>query len=113
MSEGLLPAYSVGDLRRAGAPASGEEPSSGEEPRSGREEQLVVRSARKDKREIATLRAVSRDAEFLVESEVYPVSALHGEPVRPGPYRFTSEREARAFVDDAMAALAYLGCDVG
>ena len=97
MSEGLVPVNSVGELRRAGVP---------------RQDELVVRSARKEGREIVTLRAVPRDAEFLVEGEVYPVSALHGEPVRPGPYRFPSEREARGFIDDAMAALAYLGCDI-
>jgi hypothetical protein len=34
------------------------------------------------------------------------------EPLRPGPYRFASRPEGDAFVNEAVLALTYLGCDV-
>ncbi len=76
---------------------------------TGRE--VAVRSARKDGRHVATMRCVDLGAECVVECEVYPVSGLQVEPLRPGPYRFRTRDEAGAFIDEAMQALMYLGCD--
>jgi len=76
------------------------------------ERELSSHCARRDGREVATLRCLEQSGEFLIECEVYPVSGLRVEPLRPGPYRFASEAAARGFVDEAVKALAYLGCDV-
>jgi hypothetical protein len=40
------------------------------------------------------------------------LSGLRVEPLRPGPYRFTSRTEADSFIKEAVLALTYLGCDV-
>jgi hypothetical protein len=74
--------------------------------------ELAVRSARKDGRQVVTLRCVDEGGECVVECEVYPVSGLRVEPLRPGPYRFANADEAGAFMDEAVQALTYLGCDV-
>jgi hypothetical protein len=34
------------------------------------------------------------------------------EPLRPGPYRFSTRADADAFMDEAGKALTYLGCEV-
>ena len=39
---------------------------------------------------------------------MFPASG--GFPERPGPYTFADERQAGAFVTDAVEALMYLGC---
>ena len=74
--------------------------------------ELAVRSARKDGRQVVTLRCLNEGAECVVECEVYPVSGLRVEPLRPGPYRFASEQDATSFMEEAVQALTYLGCDV-
>ncbi len=74
--------------------------------------QIAVRSARKDGRQVVTLRCVEAGGECLVECEVYPVSGLRVEPLRPGPYRFAGEDQASAFIDEAVQSLVYLGCEV-
>ncbi len=76
------------------------------------ERELAVRTARKDGRQVVTLRSVERGLECVVECEVYPVSGLQVDPLRPGPYRFGSAQEASFFVEEALQALTYLGCDV-
>ena len=75
------------------------------------EQELAVRSARKDGRQVVTLRCVESAGEFIVDAEVYPVSGLRVDPLRPGPYRFPSLVQANAFVDEAMQALTFLGCE--
>jgi hypothetical protein len=75
----------------------------------GRE--LTARMARKDGKQVVSLRCVEMDGEAIVECEVYPVSGLTVEPLRPGPYRFRTRDEAGAFIDEAMQALTYLGCE--
>jgi hypothetical protein len=75
------------------------------------EQELAVRSARKDGRQVVTLRCVETRGEFIVDAEVYPVSGLRVDPLRPGPYRFPSLLQANAFVDEAMQALTFLGCE--
>jgi hypothetical protein len=79
---------------------------------TGAERELSLHCARRDGREVATLRCVERAGQYLIECEVYPVSGLRVDPLRPGPYRFTTEGDARGFVDEAVKVLAYLGCDV-
>ncbi len=77
-----------------------------------RERDVTVRSAHKDGREVVTLRCVEADGECVVECAVQPVSGTLAEPLRPGPYRFSEREQAHAFIDEAMQALVYLGCDV-
>ena len=75
-------------------------------------QELALRSARKDGREIVRLRYVEEQDAFLVESEVYPVGGLRVEPLRPGPYRFATRDEADEFIRETITILEYLGCDV-
>jgi len=76
------------------------------------EVELALKTARKDGREVATIRAVQRGLECAVECEVYPVSGLVVDPLNPGPYLFGTPAEAKSFVDEAAKALTYLGCEV-
>jgi hypothetical protein len=71
-----------------------------------------VRTARKDGRQVVTLRRSELDDQVVVECEVYPVNSLRVEPIRPGPYRFETEEEANAFVEETARALEYLGCAI-
>jgi hypothetical protein len=71
-----------------------------------------LRTARKDGRQVVTLRRADAEGEVVVECEVYPVNSLRVEPIRPGPYRFGTEDEANAFVEETARALEYLGCSV-
>lgn len=76
-------------------------------------EAFAIRTARKDGREVVTLRCFEESADAVViECEVYPISKMVIEPLKPGPYRFGSLREASAFIDETALALKYLGCDV-
>jgi hypothetical protein len=70
------------------------------------------RTARKDGRQVVTLRRLILGNQFIVESDVYPVGTMRVEPVRPGPYVFGSREEASTFIDETTLALEYLGCDV-
>jgi hypothetical protein len=72
-----------------------------------------VRTARKDGRQVVTLRRADADGQFVVHCEIYPVNSLRVEPIRPGPYTFHSEDEAATFVEETSRALEYLGCTVG
>jgi len=74
--------------------------------------ELFVRHARKDGRSIAVLRAIDHGDSCMVESEVYPGGIPTSDPVRPGPYRFASNRDATAFVTEAVETLMSLGCDI-
>jgi hypothetical protein len=73
--------------------------------------EVTARTARKDGKQVVSLRCIEMNGEAIVECEVYPVSGLQVEPLRPGPYRFRTRDEAGAFIDEAMQALTYLGCD--
>ena len=75
-------------------------------------QEIAVRSARKDGREIVRLRFVEEQSAFLVECEVYPVGGLRVEPLRPGPYRFGTRDDADTFIRETITILEYLGCDV-
>jgi 5-carboxymethyl-2-hydroxymuconate isomerase len=75
-------------------------------------QELELRSARRDGREIVRMRYVELTDGYLVECEVYPVGGLRVEPLRPGPYRFGSRDEADAFIRETVTILEYLGCSV-
>jgi hypothetical protein len=70
------------------------------------------RTARKDGRQVVTLRRLMLGNQFIVESDVYPVGTMRIEPVRPGPYVFGSREEASAFIEETTLALEYLGCEL-
>jgi hypothetical protein len=71
--------------------------------------QLFVRHARKEGRSVAILRALDYGDACTVEAEVFSAGET---AAKPGPYAFSSAREATAFVTEAVEALMYLGCDV-
>lgn len=71
-----------------------------------------AKTARKDGRQVVTLRREQADGQIVVHCEVYPVNSLRVEPIRPGPYVFNTEEEATSFVDETSRALEYLGCAV-
>ena len=71
-----------------------------------------TRTAKKDGRQVATLRRLMLGNQFIVESDVYPVGTMRVEPVRPGPYLFGSREEASAFIEETTLALEYLGCEI-
>jgi hypothetical protein len=74
--------------------------------------ELDRRSARKDGREIVTLRCVESKGSFMIECDVYPAGGLRVEPLRPGPYRFGTREEADGFISEVVACLTYLGCEL-
>jgi hypothetical protein len=70
------------------------------------------RTAKKEGRQVATLRRLALGSQFIVESDVYPVGTMRVEPMRPGPYVFGTRQEANAFIEQTTLALEYLGCDI-
>ena len=70
------------------------------------------RTARKDGKQVATLRRLMLGSQFIVEADVYPVGTMRIEPVRPGPYIFGSREEAATFIEETTLALEYLGCEL-
>jgi hypothetical protein len=78
----------------------------------GAPQELALRSARKDNREVVRMRYVENPDGYLVECEVYPLGGLRVEPLRPGPYRFDTREDADTFIKETVTVLEYLGCDV-
>jgi hypothetical protein len=70
------------------------------------------RHAKKDGRRVVILRLFERDEQFVVECDVYPTNSLRVEPLHPGPYHFGCKYEAAAYIEEALLALEYLGCEV-
>ena len=70
------------------------------------------RTAKKEGRQVATLRRLALGSQFIVESDVYPVGTMRVEPMRPGPYVFATREEANAFIEQTTLALEYLGCEI-
>ena len=70
----------------------------------------LIRKATQDGRRVAILRCYDSEGATVVEAEVLPAGAT--EPVRRGPYRFATAPEAFRFVQEALLALQYLGCQV-
>jgi hypothetical protein len=75
-------------------------------------QELALRSARKEGRELVRIRYVEEIDGYLIECEVYPVDGLRVEPLRPGPYRFKKREEADSFIRETVTILEYFGCDV-
>jgi hypothetical protein len=71
--------------------------------------ELFVRHARKDGRSVAVLRALEGAGAYVVEADVY---APGGAAAKAGPYYFADGGAASAFVNEAVEALLYLGCDI-
>ena len=78
----------------------------------GMSQELALRSARKDNREVVRMRYVENPDGYLVECEVYPLGGLRVEPLRPGPYRFDTREDADTFIKETVSVLEHLGCDV-
>jgi uncharacterized protein YjhX (UPF0386 family) len=74
--------------------------------------ELFHRTAKKDGRRVVIMRCFDRDGACIVECDVYPTNSLRVEPLHPGPYTFTSRDEASGFIEEALLALEYLGCDI-
>lgn len=73
----------------------------------------AVRSAKKDGRQVVTMRVVpGSNGEAVVECDVYPVDSMRVKPIKPGPYAFASRREADRFIEEISRSLEYLGCDL-
>lgn len=73
---------------------------------------FTVRSARKDGRDVVVMRCRDNPPDCIVECDVYPATNGHSGRFSCGPYTFASRDEAEGFVDEALRALASLGCDV-
>ena len=71
-----------------------------------------MRTASRAGRPVVVLRVVDGSGQSLVECDVYPLNSLRVEPLRPGPFRFSSADDAYGFVEEALLTLRYLGCDV-
>jgi hypothetical protein len=65
-------------------------------------------TARKDGRVLAVL-TIAGDG-LTVLAETYPGGSV--DPVPAGPYHFFAPAEASEFVDEAVDALTYLGCEI-
>ena len=85
--------------------------SAASEPALGAEES-EVHTARKEGREVVTIRCFAEGEAWIVECDVYPVTGMRVDPLRPGPYRFHSRELADVFMDEAAKALTYLGCEL-
>lgn len=73
----------------------------------------TVRSAKKDGRQVVTMRLIENaGGDAVVECDVYPVDSMRVKPIKQGPYAFATRREADRFMDETARALEYLGCDL-
>jgi hypothetical protein len=70
------------------------------------------KSAKKDGRQVVTMRRLQLGIQYIVECDVYPVGTMRVEPVRPGPYVFATREEANVFIEETSQALEYLGCEI-
>jgi hypothetical protein len=85
--------------------------SAASEPVVGAEES-EVHTARKEGREVVTMRSFAEGDAWIVECDVYPVTGMRVDPLRPGPYRFPSREHADVFLGEASKALSELGCEL-
>ncbi len=77
-----------------------------------RTEAISAHTARRNSREVVTLRCLKNSSDYVVECDVYPVNAMTVDPLRPGPYRFESLEQAKEFIAEALQVLTYLDCEV-
>jgi hypothetical protein len=75
-------------------------------------QQDVVVRAEKDGKRVVILRRYDGARGAVVECDVFPVDTMRIEPLRPGPYLFTSTEPASRFIDEVLLALEYLGCTI-
>lgn len=75
-------------------------------------EESEVHTARKEGREVVTMRSFADGDAWIVECDVYPVTGMRVDPLRPGPYRFPSRELADVFLGEATKALSELGCEL-
>jgi hypothetical protein len=61
---------------------------------------------------LAVLRLLDCGHAFRVVAEVFNEGPPGIRPPAVKPYTFRTEDDANAFVDDALGAFAYLGCDI-
>lgn len=74
--------------------------------------ELFSYELRVDGRVVAVLRGVQGDTGVTVQAEVRPVGSAPEQPPLRRPFTFQSREQARRFVDDALAALEYVGAVV-
>jgi hypothetical protein len=68
--------------------------------------------AEKDGKRVVILRRYEGARGAVVECDVYPVDTMRIEPLRPGPYLFTSPEPASRFIEEVLLSLEYLGCTI-
>ncbi len=74
---------------------------------------LFVHEARKEGRTVAVIRGwAGENGVVEVEAEIYPVTAPANAEPQKRPFTFPSRGHADSFVEDALAALEYLGCAI-
>ncbi len=61
---------------------------------------------------VVQLRAIATESGYAVECHVDAVDGRTVEARPPQAHVFTTQAEAKAFVDEAAAALQYLGCHI-
>lgn len=74
--------------------------------------ELWLRQARRDEQPVVSMRCLEDHGRYVITSEVYPVDRITIEPLEPGPYVFSTAREAEEFADEATLVLEYLGCEI-
>jgi hypothetical protein len=70
----------------------------------------LVRQAKQGNHVVATLRCFDDAQGTTVDAQITPVGS--DATVARGPYRFASAHDAFRFLQEAMLAFQYLGCDV-
>jgi hypothetical protein len=76
------------------------------------EQQGAVLQAEKDGKRVVILRRYEGARGAVIECDVFPVGTMKIEPLRPGPYVFTTPDLAQRFVDEVLLSLEYLGCSI-
>lgn len=95
----------IGPLRSA----SPEHPTG---PQPARRVELFALEAKRGGDRLVTLRVLAHGPDYVVECDVEAPTARANEARPAGPYVFATQRDAKAFVDEATTALQYLGCEI-
>ena len=74
--------------------------------------ELETRHVLRDGRLFAVLRTFDEDGAFTVVAELVGDDGEGAEARRIRPYSFARAAEATAFIAEALASFAYLGCDI-
>ena len=74
---------------------------------------ILHREVRRDGKVIAQFSGVKSETGITVETRIFPATGTRSEDDAINrPFTFTATEHARAFVDEALVALEYLGCTV-